>query len=340
MIHPPQKTSCSRIFLVGLLFWLVVGVGCSQFIRLASGARAPGDKRKGITYYVGGAGPIGNVGWIDVPNGLEEAGYPGYVEVFAWQGLTHAGDQINLSRNRGKGAELASSIRQYKRTYPTREVNIIALSAGTGVATFALEALPEGIKVDTAVFLGCSLSSRYNMTRALKRVRGGMYVVYSETDLILNEVVWYTGTVDRSSAAEGVAGLEGFRAPPRPGPDAEMQYLKLHNVAHRPEFTDSGYKGGHIDSTSKEFIRSYVAPVLMGNDHVLLGEPGRPEREREIGPGLTTSRPQPSPPSPARGPVMSKPTRPGEPDRGDSSGENDADRPGDQEEGTSRWRRE
>jgi len=299
MNHPPTKTLCRRILAVGAAVWLAVGIGCSQFIQFASGARAPGDKRKGITYYVGGAGPIGNVGWLDVPNGLEAAGYPGYVEVFAWQGLTHAGDQINISRNRGKGAELAASIRQYKRSYPAREVNIIALSAGTGVATFALEALPEGIKVDNVVFLGCSLSSRYNLTRALKRIRGGLYVLYSETDLILNEVVWYTGTVDRSSAAEGVAGLEGFRPPPRPGPDTEMQYLKLHNVAHRYEFAEVGYKGGHIDSTSREFIQTYIAPIFMGNDRVLLGEPGRPERESDFG-RAPTSRPKATPPPASR----------------------------------------
>lgn len=309
MLRPPGRVLCERLGVsaVVVVAWLLAGSGCSQFIKIASGVRAPGDKREGITYYVGGAGPIGNVGWLDVPNGLEAAGYPGYVEVFAWQGLTHAGDQINLSRNREKGAELAATIRRYKRSYPAREVNIVALSAGTGVATFALEALPEGVKVGNVVFLGCSLSSRYNLTRALKRIRGGLYVVYSDSDRILTDVVWYTGTVDRSSASEGVAGLEGFRQPSRPGPDTEMQYLKLHNVAHRSEFTDAGYKGGHTDSTSREFIRIYVAPVFMGRAHELLGEGGRPERESEIFP-RPTSRPQLMPPPPAQGTPATRPS--------------------------------
>jgi hypothetical protein len=278
-----------RLCLTALGVVLVGAAGCSQFVKVASGVRARGDKRQGITFYIGGAGPIGNVGWLDVPDGLTDAGYGGYVDVFVWQGFTHAGDQINLSRNHDKGAELAGEIRQYKRTYPTREVNIIALSAGTGVATFALEALPEGVKVDNAIFLGCSLSSQYNMTRALKRVRSGLYVVYSETDRILKDVVWYTGTVDRSSAASGVAGLEGFRLPPRPGPDTEMQYLKLHNVAYRPEFADAGYTGGHIDATARAFVCQYVAPVLMGREEVLLGDPGRPEQERERTASPTTT---------------------------------------------------
>ncbi|HVP10403.1 MAG TPA: hypothetical protein VMV94_04350 [Phycisphaerae bacterium] len=291
-----------RLWLAALAALLVNWLGCSQFIKVASGVRASGDKRQGITYYIGGAGPIGNVGWLDVPDGLTDAGYQGYVDVFVWQGFTHAGDQINLSRNHDKGSELATEIRQYKRSYPTREINIIALSAGTGVATFALEALPEGVKVDNVIFLGCSLSSQYNLTRALKRVRGGLYVIYSETDRILKDVVWYTGTVDRSSAASGVAGLEGFRLPSHPGPDSEMQYMKLHNVAYRPEFAEAGYKGGHIDTTSRAFICQYLAPVLMGREQILLGDPGRPEHERE----RTTSSLAPGrPPAPRVAPAHS-----------------------------------
>lgn len=295
MTYPLQTSSSCRLSLLLLSAALIGACGCTQFVNFASGVRDQGDKRRGITYYVGGAGPIGNVGWIDVPGGLADAGYEGYVEVFAWQGLTHAGDQMNLSRNRDKGAELAASIRRYKRDYPTREANIIALSAGTGVATFALEALPEGVKVDNAVFLGCSLSSQYNMTRALKRVRGGLYVVYSYSDRILKDVVWYTGTVDRSSASEGVAGLEGFRLPPRPGPDTEVQYVKLHNVEYREEFADAGYKGGHIDSTSREFIARYVAGALMGRERELLGSPGRPEREPEPAHAVPGGAETPSP---------------------------------------------
>ncbi len=319
---------------------LLVGLGCSQFVKVVSGVRAPGDKRKGITYYLGGAGPIGNVGWLDVPNGLEGAGYLGYVEVFAWQGLTHAGDQINLSRNRDKGAELAASIRRYKRSYPAREVNIIALSAGTGVATFALEALPQGVKVDNVVFLGCSLSSQYNLTRALKRVRGGLYVVYSDSDRILTDVVWYTGTVDRSSASDGVAGLEGFRLPTNMGPDSEAQYLKLHNVPHRPEFAAAGYKGGHIDSTSREFIQLYIAPIFMGSDRELLGEPARPERETVSGP---TGLPRLTPSSPPRegGARASEPSgRPVERSAGTSRDRAEDWGTRDQQDGATRWRRE
>lgn len=246
--------------------------GCGTAVKLLAKTQQQGDREFGLTYYLGGAGPIGNVGSLDVPGGLLDAGYKGAVEVYTWQSLTHAGDQINLSRNRAKAAELAAEIKRYRRKYPEQKINIIALSAGTGIAAFALEYLPEGIQIDHAVFLGCSLSSRYDLTRALRRIRGGLYVVYSEFDPILKNVVWYTGTVDRSSAEDGVAGLEGFRLPEHKGPDTERQYAKLHNVPYRYEFYDYGYEGRHTDSTRREFIREFIAPVILGDDHRLRGE--------------------------------------------------------------------
>ena len=249
--------------------------GCVETaVKLIAKTQQQGDRQYGSTFYLGGAGPVGNVGSLDVPKGLYEAGYEGLVDVFTWQTLTHAGDQINLSRNRSKAAELATEIKQYRRRYPDQEINVIALSAGTGIAAFALEYLPEGIQVDHAIFLGCSLSSNYDLTRALRRVRSGLYAIYSDSDPILRNVVWYTGTMDRSSAEEGVAGLEGFRLPAHKGPDTERQYAKLHNVPYRYEFSEYGYEGGHTDSTRRDFIREFIAPVVMGKDKKLLGEIG------------------------------------------------------------------
>ncbi len=250
-----------------LLLWCV---GCTPVIETLATAQEVGDPKYGITYYVGGAGPVGHVGSWDVPRGLADAGYRGLVEVFPWQSITHAGDQMNLARNREKGAELAERIRRYRRKYAWQEINIIALSAGTGVATFAIEYLPESLKVNRVIYLGCSMSSRYDLTRALKRISGGLYVLYSPHDRILRDVVWYTGTVDRNSATEGVAGLEGFR-PPNRRPDTESQYAKVFNVAYRDEFTLAGYGGGHTDSTRRDFVRDYLADVIMNNDRRLLG---------------------------------------------------------------------
>jgi hypothetical protein len=262
-----------RILITLALFTCLAGnTGCAGKIFGEITSWQPhGNPKRGLTYYVGGAGPMGNVGSFDVPGGLRDGGYEGDVRVFAWQSWLHSGDQLNIRRNRSKGMELADEIRQYRRQYPNAKINIIALSAGTGIAAFALEYLPESAGVDNVVFLACSLSSRYDMTRALRRVRDKLYVVYSSTDGVLSNVVWYTGTVDRSGSEEGIAGLEGFHLPYSPNSEARNQYRKVVNVRYRPEFTLSDYDGGHIDCTSRLFIRRYIAPALMSADTRLVG---------------------------------------------------------------------
>jgi len=248
---------------------------CNPVVKYVAQAQEQGDKSVGITYYVGGAGPIGNIGSWDVPAGLVDGGYAGYIRVFQWQGLTHVGDQMDPSRHRSKAVELAAEMRGYARRYPGRSIHIIALSAGTGVATLALEYLPESAQVDRVIFLGSSLSAKYDLTRALRRIRHGLYVIHSSGDPILRDVVKYTGTVDRSPAEEGIAGLEGFQMPPLPSSDTLGQYAKLHNIPYRAEFADVGYTGKHTDTVRRDFIRAYIAPVLLGDDRTLLPKPRR-----------------------------------------------------------------
>ncbi len=281
--------------------------GCGPVYKLIVEQQPEGDANVGITYYVGGAGPLGNVGSFDVPGGLRDAAYRGHVEIFTWQSWTHAGDQINLNSNREKAAQLRDHISRYRRAHPDKEINIIGLSAGTGIAVFALEYLPEDIGINHCLLLGCSLSSKYDMTRALKRIKGKAYVLYSPHDRMLKNVVWYTGTVDRSAGDQGIAGLEGFWMPPSPRPDTAAQYQKMHNVGYRSEFVSAGHKAGHIGATARSFVRRYIGPAVLGKDARLLGP--HPERRYSAAPEKTPSTmPDTAPKSmPASGPA----SRPG-----------------------------
>jgi|GEM_PF-657673 len=258
-------------FAMVIFLWLSAA-GCSDLVKFAVDKTQPqGEKIRGITYYLGGAGPVGNIGSFDIPRGLRRAGYQGHFEVFPWQTISHATDQIFIARNRSKAQDLADDIRRYRRLYPDAPIHLIALSAGTGVATFALEYLPESIDIETVIFLGCSMSSKYDMTRALRRIRGRLYALHSTADEVLKNVVWYTGTVDRASSDAGIAGLEGFYTPGNLFPDTERQYLKLINVPYRSEFDSAGYGGGHTSATSTDFVQRYLAPAIMGDPTPLLG---------------------------------------------------------------------
>ncbi|MCZ6815580.1 MAG: hypothetical protein O7F76_02650, partial [Planctomycetota bacterium] len=107
-------------------------------------------------------------------------------------------------------------------------------------------------------------SAGYDLTRALKRIRGRLHCIHSPHDAILRSVVAFAGTVDRSSSSDGIAGLVGFSPPKQPGADTKAQYAKLQNIPYRTEFADSDYDGGHLDCTARAFIRDHVAQMVMG----------------------------------------------------------------------------
>ncbi len=264
--------------------------GCGGAAKIVTSALQDGSRSQGTVYYVGGAGQFGNVGFISIPLGMQDAGYQGYVELVPWQGFVTAVDQMNYDRNRGKGIELGESIRRTSIRYPDTPIDIIALSAGTGIATFALESLPEDVRIRNVVFLGCSLSSHYDLTRAAKRVNGKLYVFYSEDDAILSRIVPYTGTVDRRDTSDGVAGLDGFQLPARTDAATLRQYRKIQNIRYMPQFADSGYNGGHMSSTERKFIARYVAPLVLGQPSEIAiaahcpaddAKPARPHRSAD-----------------------------------------------------------
>ncbi len=222
---------------------------------------------QGKTWFVGGAGSIGNVvGTLDVPRGLRQGGYRGAIEVFAWQSVVGDAirDQLDRPRNEEQARRLATAIEEYQNQYPGRPVNIVALSAGTGIAAWALEALPPGRRVQTVVFLASSLSKGFDLTPALARVEGNLYAFHSERDPLLRYGLFVTGSVDREF--DHAAGLVGFELPT--GADDRTQALyaaKLRNRPYQEKWADYGYYGLHADSTAPDFIAHVVAPLLQGS---------------------------------------------------------------------------
>ena len=98
----------------------------------------------GKTYYLDGAGNWG-FGASEVPGGLEQAGYHGDVELYVWTlSFNPLVDQLNIPGARLRASALARRIEDYHERYPDRKINVIALSAGTGVATWAIRSIaPE-----------------------------------------------------------------------------------------------------------------------------------------------------------------------------------------------------
>jgi hypothetical protein len=209
----------------------------------------------GKIYYMDGAGNWG-FGVVDVPEGLASAGYKGDVEIFVWtSSFSPAVDQVNIIGNKLRASLLSGKIRDYLRRQPGQSVHLIALSAGTGIAVWAIEGLPDGVMIDNLVLLGSSLSYNYDMSKALRHVRGKVYVFYSAHDEVLTTAVPALGTVDRTH--EDSAGLVGLH--PSDG-DSD----KIVNVRWSQEYSRYGWTGAHTDATGRMFIQHVVAPQILG----------------------------------------------------------------------------
>jgi hypothetical protein len=225
------------------------------------------DPSQGRTYFVGGAGPLGNVvGTRSVPSGLRRAGYHGSVEVFAWQSVLGGTlrDQVDTHRNRKMARKLSRRIAAYRAEYPDAPVSVVALSAGTGVAAWAVEALPAGCTIDNVVFLSSSLSRRFDLTEMLRHVDGHLFVFTSTRDPVLKYGVPMVGTVDRKYTGERIAGLGGFLLPQRPTDETlDLYRAKVRNRPYRVSYSRWGYHGLHTDAASIEFVQFVVAPLVM-----------------------------------------------------------------------------
>ncbi len=154
---------------------------------------------------------------------------------------------------------LAGIIQDYCDRYPQGDVNVVGLSAGTGVAIWALEHLGPKYQVNNVVLLGSSLSSDYDVSKALKHVKGKIYCYYSENDAVLAGPMKVFGTIDAQFGKDG-AGAVGLH-PPR-----AADRSRVVNIAWKREYARYGYYGGHTDSTSPAFVRQYLAKHLIASE--------------------------------------------------------------------------
>ena len=261
------EVPCHRIAAAALLGLLAISLsaGCAKPALPDHDQRLP----CGNLYYLDGAGGGTElVNWCQgVRDGLLEAGYAGACEMFTWQtGLGAVADQdIDVAYKRQKAGELADRIREYRKEQPDAPVNLIGMSAGTAVAVFTAEAMPEDCPLDTVVLLGASIGSNYDLTKALRHVRGKLYIFTSPNDGVLALLMVVTGTADRQPGS--AAGATGFVIPAGATEETRNLYAeKLVTIAWTKEFERAGNYGHHLDNVNKDFIRNYVAPVVMGGN--------------------------------------------------------------------------
>jgi hypothetical protein len=252
------------------LLLTAVCVGCAAKPSWDGSHRADRKERltRGCVFYFDGAGGgTTKTNYAQgVVDGMLEAGYPGAGEMMSWEtgkGLM-ADQKASVEFKREKAEESAEQILDYMEKYPGAPVGKLGFSAGTAEVVFALESLPETAQVDQVVLLGASISRDYDMTKALKRVKGKLHIVTSTHDHMLSVAMPLSGTADRKFHDPG-AGIKGFVLPVGANEETRRLYAeKIVVIPYSKDFRADGDKGHHFDNVKADFIRDHVAPLLMG----------------------------------------------------------------------------
>lgn len=262
--YSPMKRT---LLLVGLLLAASAG-GCIN-----------PKERFGRTWYLDGAGNWG-FGVLEVPIGLQKAGYRGQVSNHHWSiTMNPALDQTLRFLARGAGRNLGRKITAYLKRNPNADANIIALSAGTGVGIWAIESVKPPYKVNNFIMLGSSLSSKYNMRKALKHMKGNIYVYYARNDPILSGPVRAIGTID--GTFDDPAGLVGLRGP-------GVKSGRIKNISCKPKYAALGWTGGHVDCVGRRFVAAELKKWIVPRPN----KPRHVARQAEVSAIRKTSAPQ------------------------------------------------
>ncbi|MFH1419846.1 MAG: hypothetical protein ABII12_16350 [Planctomycetota bacterium] len=226
---------------------------CLAMMATLSGCADPREQF-GRTWYIDGAGNWG-FGVLDVPLGLEDAGYKGVVSNHRWS-LTFNPmlDQTLRFIAKGSGQALGGEITEYLKRNPGADANIIALSAGTGVGIWAIENIHPPHKLNNFVLVGSSLSSKYDTRKALSNMKGSIYVYYSSSDPVLQGPVRTLGTID--GTYDDSAGLVGLRGRGKASG-------RIVNIGRTAADSRLGWTGGHADCTNRRFIRDKISKWIV-----------------------------------------------------------------------------
>ena len=163
-----------------------------------------------------------------------------------------------IERNKEEARKIAKLIEQRVRAHPEARMVITGHSGGSGLAVWALENLPDDVQIDTLVMLAPALSPNYDLSAALRHVRGKAYAFNSEYDPILGPGTRTFGTIDR--VMTNAAGRVGFERPQ--GADEE-QYAKLVQIPYDRGFMLFGNIGDHIGPMMPRFAAKVIAPLIL-----------------------------------------------------------------------------
>jgi len=244
---------------LGLIAILAVVVGCAAPAPLALAAETHTDCSKAWLLHLPG---IAGERRIDheLIHGFQQAGYDGKVKIYDWTEHDPGLDAlVAYDRNHREAQKVADALTEQFRADPLTEIILTGHSGGTGLVVWALEDLPDDVKVQSVFLLASALSPDYDLTKALRHVRGKVYVFSSlEDSLVLGTGTRLFGTIDGIKSE--AAGLGGFVMPK--GADKDL-YAKLVAEPYQKDWASLGHAGNHIGCMNRLFVAHVIAPLLL-----------------------------------------------------------------------------
>jgi len=245
---PHTKLRTAGFALAAMNLILLLG-GCAN--------RPPNPQSDGVLFFVPGVAGDGT-SYDGLVRGLREAGVNEHLEVLGWgaPGPLFVLNFQNDAIHRGAEAKLAAAIKTWREAHPGGRIDLIAHSAGCGVALGAL-ALPGAPAVRTTILLNPSVSPGYDLSRALANVSGLLHVFYSDRDTVF--LSWRTstfGTYDNvKTKAAGHLGFDLVKLP------AELRGKVVQHPRDQT-WAEQGNDGSHFGTTSEAFVKQTVGPLL------------------------------------------------------------------------------
>ncbi|HVT89213.1 MAG TPA: hypothetical protein VHD56_10205 [Tepidisphaeraceae bacterium] len=191
--------------------------------------------------------------------GLMRGAIDAQIEIYDWtKGNPGMPALTNYERNRLEAKNVTDLLVKVHRADPSRRIMITCHSGGGGIAIWALEQLPDDVQIDTLLMVASALSPEYDLSNALRHVRGHAYAFNSVYDPILSFGTRNFGTMDRVMGES--AGFSGFIMPA--GAD-KKQYAKLVQVPYDASWMRLGNAGDHIGAMNVLFARTIIAPLLL-----------------------------------------------------------------------------
>lgn len=231
----------------------------------AQGATERESSRRQVVFYIDGAGGGGPItdGTPDVQRGFAQAGYSGEFRPFQWQtGLGALADETaSVGYKRRAADRLATELG--RAIDGGARVSVVASSAGTAIAIFALEALADEQQVESAAFMSSAVSADYDLSTALRHIRGRLIVFQNERDSLLRSFIPMVGSADRARVGDRVAGVYGFLLPDDAGEEQRVAYRKIEPIEWHEGFRNFDHEGRHTDCKNPRFISGVIAPRLF-----------------------------------------------------------------------------